>query len=534
MSHSYQDGPARWPVVGIVLQLIAAGYFLPAAQLIPDYHVGDTARVDIVTPVPLMVVDHAGTEALRLREAQKIPAIYRYVPSAVNEAEAHLRGTWAFTREDFMEKMEMAVRQRQVGAAFCARPQFRQFVNSWRSKNKVFPMNTNLAQMWATGQPDEALLSQWVTKLREPMQKYIRNDGTPPEAKIGPPQVRLLAVPSTNAPVSLELAEKASTRFYRTNFITLFKLRKEFLASFPPEEAAVGRFLSLFLRENCYLDLALTRQSRAAVSESIWAADSYQPGEVLVKKGEVITAKVKNALDQLKGKMTIEQMKVQEQLQAQASESQARQAVQLAQVKTQERHVWMFVGLALGLVAALWSLWRVTKVSKPSSLLPAPVGRDPAWIHTQGDTTLLSCPACAETIIVDLPTGKSALLNPGTAPGENERDGRTRHLPMWLQRILTKGMRNLLWQRNVMLDTERLAEMEVAALEKRLTKMHAPLQERIQAYERRVSELERELAMQQQQNSELILAQIHLAKQRLEQERLKAPGSLGQSRDAID
>ncbi len=85
-----------------------------------------------------------------------------------------------------------------------------------------------------------------------------------------------------------------------------------------------------------------------------------------------------------------------------------------------------------------------------------------------------------------------------------------------------------------MLDTERLAEMEVAALEKRLAKMHAPLQERIQAYERRVSELERELAMQQQQNSELILAQIHLAKQRLEQERLKAPGSLGQSRDAID
>ena len=50
-------------------------------------------------------------------------------------------------------------------------------------------------------------------------------------------------------------------------------------------------------------------------------------------------------------------------------------------------------------------------------------------------------------------------------------------------------------------------------------KLHTPLQERIEAYEKRIEELEQDLAAKGEENRELIGARINVAKQQLKAER---------------
>ena len=52
-------------------------------------------------------------------------------------------------------------------------------------------------------------------------------------------------------------------------------------------------------------------------------------------------------------------------------------------------------------------------------------------------------------------------------------------------------------------------------MERRLEQLHAPLQEKLQTYERRIAELERDLSKMGEQNRDLIRAKIEMTKQRI-------------------
>jgi predicted RNase H-like nuclease (RuvC/YqgF family) len=78
---------------------------------------------------------------------------------------------------------------------------------------------------------------------------------------------------------------------------------------------------------------------------------------------------------------------------------------------------------------------------------------------------------------------------------------------------------NLFRQRERLLTAQEKAEQEMRELEQRLGQLHAPLQDRIRAYERRIEELERELADKGEENRQLIGARIDVARQQLRMER---------------
>ncbi len=72
-------------------------------------------------------------------------------------------------------------------------------------------------------------------------------------------------------------------------------------------------------------------------------------------------------------------------------------------------------------------------------------------------------------------------------------------------------------QRNALLETQRQAQQELVRLEARLMSLHLP--DRIQAYEKRIAELEKELATRSGEVRELINATLLLMRQKLEQEK---------------
>src|SRR5205085_8208578 len=95
------------------------------------------------------------------------------------------------------------------------------------------------------------------------------------------------------------------------------------------------------------------------------------------------------------------------------------------------------------------------------------------------------------------------------------RAGLLPHLAHWLKEKLVRG---LLTQRSELLSTQENAELELAELESRLAKLHAPMEERLNFYRQRIGELERELAAKGHENRELLQAKIKLTRARLEAE----------------
>ncbi len=73
--------------------------------------------------------------------------------------------------------------------------------------------------------------------------------------------------------------------------------------------------------------------------------------------------------------------------------------------------------------------------------------------------------------------------------------------------------------REALLKSQQQAEADMAQLEARLARVHAPLEERLQTYKKRIAELERDLAARNAENRELIEAKIHLAREKLAAER---------------
>jgi len=167
----------------------------------------------------------------------------------------------------------------------------------------------------------------------------------------------------------------------------------------------------------------------------------------------------------------------------------------------QIRNRWITAGATMLVLAFALSIWRIARRKRPASLLPARV------VSEQTGAIVVECPSCDETIVV--PQVNSGVpLPPGNA--------QPWLLPHLLRLLKDKMVSKLLSQRSDLLDTQQRAAADVAELEARLAKLHAPLQERLRAYEQRILDLERELAQKGEENRELIRAKIQLTKEHME------------------
>src|SRR5439155_14007298 len=92
-------------------------------------------------------------------------------------------------------------------------------------------------------------------------------------------------------------------------------------------------------------------------------------------------------------------------------------------------------------------------------------------------------------------------------------------LPHLARSLAHALVQRLLAQRSEVLSSQQKAEREVAELTARLENLHAPLEERLKAYEKRIAELESELAAKGEQNLELIKATIETTRKKLQIER---------------
>jgi len=87
-------------------------------------------------------------------------------------------------------------------------------------------------------------------------------------------------------------------------------------------------------------------------------------------------------------------------------------------------------------------------------------------------------------------------------------------------------VRNLVNQRQDLIEAQRVAALELQELERRLDEVQAPLQQRIRAYEARIAELEAALAAKDAKDREVVMAKIAIVRRQLETERAKGKAQM--------
>jgi hypothetical protein len=95
--------------------------------------------------------------------------------------------------------------------------------------------------------------------------------------------------------------------------------------------------------------------------------------------------------------------------------------------------------------------------------------------------------------------------------------------PQLAETLKAAVVQELAAQRRELLQTQQIAATEILRLMQRLNELHAPLPERLGVYEKRIQELEKELAARTEENRELLKLKIDLLRQQLESERAPQP-----------
>jgi hypothetical protein len=471
---------------------------------IPNYQAGDRAGADVVTPIPLVVFDAARTENLRQSEAQKTPPIFRHYPAAMREAEEALRLAFNEARSRFATGLEESFNHPlPLLAAELGQKQFSEWLGRFREQHPGFPLTTNLAELWALGDSGDVALEALLARLRRIAGTYVRADRLPPGERLTTGSIRLIGVEQTNAALALADVDQRGRNLARTNLVTLDRLRQDAPRRVPPAEQAAVKFVTGFVRPNCLHDLELTRQARARRVEAINAADRYAAGQRLIAKGETVTARTKLALDELRSRTAADRVQAAAALAQSGVEAQAAAARRAADAARRTNR-WLFLGLGAAVVLFLALNGARLRRRRPLALAPfdAPFAVASLRDGPDGDLAWRDRALAAEARA----RKATAMLRASLLP----------HLARWMMNELVQ---RLLSQRSQIVTGQQKAEREVAELAARLEEVHAPLEDRLRAYEQRIAELEAELAAKGEQNLDLIKAKIETTRRKLEGER---------------
>jgi hypothetical protein len=358
-----------------------------------------------------------------------------------------------------------------------------------RESPKDFPCD-QLACLWIRGMSDESVVESLLQPIRKVMAQPIVNART--EGPLAANQnVKLMQVKNLDETPTVQELENSGQIVSAGKVISLWRARRLVETSFSSGQEDLGRFASAFVRPNAYPEPGLTEILRAKRLEGVTVNDSYEAAQVVVRKGQMVDRKALNALAVLREKSLIGIL----QTKLEQEQSFARQITK--QTK------WIAAILGVVCLALVLILWRLR--ARPDGTL-LPVLANPALTNAEGKA---------------LPGGSGEAAWRDRAriaevKAERAQEAIRSGALGWMREKIFQTLSN---QRAELLSAQQKAEAEMRELEQRLEQLHAPLQERISAYEKRIEELEKDLAAKGEENRELIGARITVAKQQLTVER---------------
>ena len=257
MSWHNIPGPLR---LGVAVSALVAALVLPfqeARAEVPDYKLGDVAAQDVITPVPLLVINPEATAVLKQRVAEQVLFVVRQNPQSAAEAETELRQSIATVRANFTAALQRALPERAAGSAIDAAVFEATLAEVAGESPKDLPLR-QLATLWVRQADDQPVVETLLEPLRAVMAQPVVNgktDATFP----GNQPVRLIAVKSLSDPPSAPELENPGLTISPGKIISLWRARRLVETHFPSGQEDLGRFAGSFVRANAVPDSGLHR-----------------------------------------------------------------------------------------------------------------------------------------------------------------------------------------------------------------------------------------------------------------------------------
>ena len=449
-------------VVALCIGALVAGYFAsvpPKGASAPrSYSIGDFAAEDVVAPRKLSWFDPLETEARRQRELSKGPVLFRVDPAVATRAVTRFNEEVASTRASFMESMEKLFNTRTLDSKQVESPLFRQLVIDFRREHPRLPITVVKAARWAQGDYEEKIQQQFSAKLRAASQKWVHADAWPAEAHGD--HLRIVTHESlSNSPVNL-LERSQAVR--RTNIVAISKVREMLQAQLPREQHATAKYLAGFIEVNCEFDPDLTLQLRQQRADSIRVVHVFEEGQSIVRRGEKVDAKIKFALDSLNVRSPSATLPV-----------------------NRPRQIWLWSTSIFCVAMAIFVLLR--RAVRPGHPLVS----------------------ARNVVLLPQPDRAGQMLE-------------AKLMPHLARALMNKLVRGLISQRAKLLTAQTDGTEQLNELEQQLEQISTRLHARQAVYEKRIAELECDLAAAEEENRELIRAKIREARENLERARAQA------------
>jgi hypothetical protein len=467
----------------------------PASAAFPEYQLGDIATEDVITPVPLVVLNPEATEILKQNVAKQIPIVVRHDPRRAQEIETSLRNTISRARERFQNHLQASLSGRPPAASDLGSVAYTQAIaEAARDTPPDFPFDA-FAPLWLEGKSDEPVINSLLRPIQEVMaQVIIDYKGEPPIPATQ--AVRLVTVRSLDEPPALRDLDNPAEPPRPVRMLSIWRARRLAETSFPEVQTPLAKFAATLILHNALADPKSTELLRTRRLDGIAANDTYAAAQTIVTRGQVIDRKALHALAALREKNLISTLQIRLEEQKKSAPPPPTGTNPL---------VWIAASLVAMFLLLLGILWRLR--ARPADTLVSVFG--PPALGTGTDTPALS-DGTPETIAWQ----QRALTAEASATRAHEAI-RTGVLGWMKEKIV----HTLFRQRSELLAVQQKAEAEMRELEERLEKLHAPLQERLDAYASRIEELENALAAKGETNRLLLSARLNAARQQMQAER---------------
>jgi len=488
-----------------------------SAKDLPAYRVGDVAAEDVVTPMALEVVDAAATTALQSAKARQYPAVFRSWTDATNVMAGDFLSAFARTRTNFLAELSGEFHASTLDEAAVASADFGRLVTVFGVKHKDFPITDDLAAEWALGHDGLAIREKLLAELQWAASRPVRPDEALPKGLVMAENIRLVPVADPGEKLSFERVQQGWLA-PSASLLTVSNAQAIFRLEFPAEKQLFARALGGFIQPNCFPDAPLTQLSRGAAVYQLVVSDHYDAGDAIVRQGMAIDEKTRAALAALSEKLASHPAAV-----TAGSLPPPRPPSAIAVTPVQPR--------APAPVSAPISASIPVSPSAPSAK-PAPVAA-----RSEAAAAPASRPGLRHFWVIAILAGISAVslvvagglflrergrlgkAAAAQAPLPFPEGGQPNPAPQVAQAVREAVQQELAMQRRELLVAQQAAAQEIATLVRRLDELQVPMQERLRTYEARIQTLEKELALRNEENRELLRLKIEMVNRQLEAER---------------
>lgn len=263
-----------------------------------QYKVGERARDTIyaneVIRVSLPEESTENLEAIR----KTVAPIYGYQTDKVAQQSKALIDSWKTTRQEFLGSLENVFGKRTFRNDETTALPFKELIAVFQARNQGFPMSDTLARRWARGDFAEEVIEGLVTEFEAFMTSYfIVSDEHLGSTTFTLPEVDLITV-STHLPKNITSLRRATfVKLAHRQFISQSKAQEAFLQSDTLQRGIVKRYVIQYITANTIFLESLSVERWRNVQGDKNDEVTFEEGNVIVNKGEVITSTIKEALD---------------------------------------------------------------------------------------------------------------------------------------------------------------------------------------------------------------------------------------------